>query len=63
MRSKTKVKTGISDLDKEDGTRTKNDEEKANVLNDFFASVFTREDLSHVPEPELKFEWPAPGDY
>ena len=56
VRSKTKVKTGISDLDKEDGTRTKNDEEKANVLNDFFASVFTREDLSHVPEPELKFD-------
>ena len=56
VRSKTKVKKGISDLDKEDGTRTQNDEEKADVLNKFFASVFTREDLENIPDPEMKFD-------
>ena len=54
VRSKTKVKKGISDLDKDDGTRTQNDVEKENVLNDFFASVFTREDLKSIPDPETK---------
>ena len=32
-----------------DGTLTKNDLEKAEVLNDFFSSVFTTENLSNIP--------------
>jgi len=27
--------------------------EKATVLNDFFCSVFTKEDISNVPVPDL----------
>ena len=46
---KMKTKTGIADLTKEDGTLASSSEEKANVLNDFFSSVFTLEDTTHMP--------------
>ncbi len=49
------MKSGISDLTKEDGSKTKSDEEKAEVL-DFFASVFTREDTTDIPEPHVKYD-------
>ena len=39
----------ISNLVKADGTLTENDKEKAEVLNEFFGSVFTSEDVSNVP--------------
>ena len=45
-----KTKSGVADLHKEDGSTTTNDQEKAEVLNDFFVSVFTRENLDHIPE-------------
>ena len=48
--SKLKTRGGIADLRKEDGTTTTTDQEKAEVLNQFFASVFTREDQSHIPD-------------
>ena len=41
-----------NDLLKEDGSLTKNDNEKAEVLNSFFKSVFTVEDTSQLPEPQ-----------
>ena len=48
--SKLKTRSGIADLRKEDGSTTRTTQEKAEVLNDFFASVFTREDLSSTPD-------------
>ena len=54
MRSKTKVKAGISDLEKGDGSYAHTDSEKAEVLNEFFSSVFTREDLKDIPEPRSR---------
>ena len=42
--SKTKVRQGISDLDKPDGNLTTSDKEKAETLNSFFRSVFTVEE-------------------
>ena len=42
--SKTKVRQGISDLEKPDGTLTTSDKEKAETLNSFFSSVFTVEE-------------------
>ena len=42
VNSKLKRTTGICNLTKPDGTMTQNDEEKANVLNDFFSSVLKR---------------------
>ena len=49
VQDKLKVKKGISVLKKTDGQYTENDFEKAETLNSFFASVFTREDKTNVP--------------
>ncbi|WAR24920.1 hypothetical protein MAR_038589 [Mya arenaria] len=45
----TKSKTGIGDLIDKDGNQVTENVGKANVLNDSFASVFTREDNSNIP--------------
>lgn len=49
VQSKTKSFSGISPLTKGDGSTAETDEGKAEVLNSFFSSVFTKEDLSNVP--------------
>ena len=53
VKSKTKTRPGIPDLDipNSDETTT-NDEEKANTLRDYFGTVFTREDENNIPEFE-----------
>jgi hypothetical protein len=51
VKAKTSMKTGVGDLKKDDGTKTTSDQEKAEVLNNFFQSVFTFEDDSPLPEP------------
>ncbi|XP_076466007.1 uncharacterized protein LOC143297493 [Babylonia areolata] len=50
VKSKTKTKTGVADLKKPDGTKTTTDREKADLLNQFFQSVFTQEDVGLIPE-------------
>jgi len=37
-------------LEKPDGETTSNDQEKSEVLNNFFTSVFTDEDLNNIPD-------------
>ena len=54
VRKKTKTKATIGPLIGEGGMKTE-DGEIAEELNRFFSSVFTREDLSSVPEPEPKY--------
>ena len=49
VQEKMKVKQGISVLKNEDGSLSESDFDKAETLNNFFASVFTREDKSNVP--------------
>ena len=49
VNTKLKRTTGVPNLKKPDKSLTTTDEEKANVLNDFFSSVFTEEDLSDIP--------------
>lgn len=44
VNSKLKTRSGVSNLKNVDSTITSNDQEKVNVLNDFFSSVFTRTD-------------------
>ena len=43
VRSKQKVKSGISQLESEDGELSKDDFQTANILNNFFQSVYTNE--------------------
>ena len=50
VRSKTKCRSGISDLVMTNGTMTVNNTEKADTLNNFFSSVFTPvEDTGTIP--------------
>jgi len=50
VRSQTKTKEALSPLDKGNGELTQNDMEKAQVLNQFFSSVFTREDINTITD-------------
>ncbi|MEW8545341.1 MAG: reverse transcriptase family protein, partial [Candidatus Thiodiazotropha sp.] len=43
VREKTNVKSGINDLQNDQGEKIKEDTEKCELLNDFFTSVFTNE--------------------
>ena len=43
LRSKQKVKVGVPDLEKDDGSFTQTDSEISEVLSKFFSSVFTHE--------------------
>ena len=49
IRSKKKVKDHIEYLIKADGTKTSSDAEVAEVLAEFFGSVYVREDAMNIP--------------
>ena len=49
VRAKQKVKTGVSQLKNDQGDLTKTDKETADVLNNFFQSVFTQEPDGEPP--------------
>ena len=49
VQSKTKSTSGVSLLVNEEGRTVVNDTDKANTLNSFFSSVFTKENLDNVP--------------
>ena len=50
VNGKLKINTGISPLDKGDGTKATSDIDKANELNKYFASVFTKENMNNIPK-------------
>lgn len=50
VNTKLKRTTGINNLMKPDGTLTDSDSEKANILNNFFSSVFTSENMDNIPD-------------
>ena len=47
--SRMKTKAGIEDLQDENGQMCSDDLSKANTLNRFFSSVFTKEDTTAIP--------------
>ena len=54
VNSKTKTRTGIPPLDAGDGSRAENDIDKAEVLNKYFGSVFTKEGPEELPSFEMR---------
>ena len=61
--SKTKVKVGISDLLKPDGTLATTDKDKAECLNSQYCRVFTSEDTNAIPDipPKTTITEPLTG--
>ena len=53
---RTTIKSGIGDLISPDGDTISEDQGKAELLNSFFTSVFTRENLSDIPEIPMQTE-------
>ena len=49
VQERMKTNSGISSLKKNDGSLAVKDIEKAETLNEFFSSVFIREDTTNVP--------------
>ena len=56
VRSKTKTRDGVGPLKSENGSLIVGEAETANMLNDFFASVFTEEDTTRMPHLGLETE-------
>jgi hypothetical protein len=50
---KLKTRNGISDLKTEDGTEISDDRQKAEVLNGFFSSVYTKNSLQDTPNNRI----------
>lgn len=55
VKCKTKAKSGVFNLKNDSGEFVSSDKEKAEVLNEFFSTVFTKEDRSTVPGIPDKF--------
>jgi hypothetical protein len=51
IKQKTKSRAGIGPLKDSSGRMVQEDGEMAELLNHFFSSVFTREDVTNVPNP------------
>ena len=50
--SKLKTRQTIQTLIRKDGSKSSTAQEKADTLNESFASVFTEEDTSNIPAPK-----------
>jgi len=54
-RSKSRVKSSVGPLIDDSGTLASTDKEMGNILNAFFASVFTKENLNELPTVTQRF--------
>ena len=54
-KSKLKNRSRLGDLKTESGDRISDDSAKANLLNEYFASVFTLEDIENIPDIAQKY--------
>ena len=50
IRSKSKTKSSIGDIEQEDGNLTSDNRKKAELFNTFFCDVFTRENTDTIPQ-------------
>ena len=60
INSRKPIKNNIGPLKDKDGRIISSDLEMSNVLNDYFASVFTRENTLDIPEMVIRYEGDAP---
>ena len=56
VNSQIKTREDISNLRREDGSLTTNDQEKSEVLNNFFSSVFVSEGDDPLPDFQASFQ-------
>ena len=56
VRSKQRTKGGVGPLISQAGETVLDDKIAANMMNEYFASVFTVEDISNIPEPIKLFD-------
>ena len=56
INSKCKVQSKVGPLKDANGNVQTDDNEQAAILNNKFVSCFTKEDMSSLPSPELKFD-------
>ena len=56
IRQKNKAKSGVLDLKDSQGVLVQDHEEKANLLNDFFASVFIKEPPGQLPIYGVRYQ-------
>ena len=54
--SKRRTKTKIGPLKNKMGKAVIDDNETAEILNEYFASVFTVEDVTHIPNAKMNFK-------
>ena len=57
-----KTRSGIDSIERPDGSTATSDQEKAELLNSYFASVFTDENLASFPSKELEVSVPKLED-
>lgn len=60
VNSRKPIKSSIGPLKDEQGILLGSDEDIGRVLNRFFVSVFTRENTSHIPETEIRYNGDTP---
>eukprot|EP00794_Sanderia_malayensis_P014846 gene14846-16388_t len=54
VRNKMKTKANVPQLKRSDGSMTESDQQKADVLNEFFQSVFVEENTSKLPDFDIR---------
>ena len=62
VKTKTKTRVTVESLIRGDGTVAETDREKADVLNRFFSSVFTKENLATIPQTNGIYNGPLLED-